>query len=354
MLFSAKPKGYFVEKTDNGYLVARTSSPVAPMVIEEARECGPGDQAALTEVIKQLQPKKASSGYLHSTCGVYGDQRFVRKVSLDLKRIKDANYFSEILTQQFRLEPEKCVTISLNATDGADYDMAKAASQKEVLFAGMPADAVVTIQNSLLQDGIYPEHLELGSVASLGALSNYLGHTKNKTPVLVLEIESETTNSYIVSSEGVEATRPISQGLESMVPVVQKELGLKDEDSARKLFHSNTFDFTGMGPVLIKKLLKELQSSIGFYEVQTGQSVGLLFTTLLSPKLAWLNQAIASALGITPLSMDLQPWLDARQITVGDGAKAVLDPRWFGLLSLMVKHESATPAANAVTSEKKD
>jgi hypothetical protein len=39
MLFSAKPKGYFVEKTDNGFLLARTSSPIAPMVVEEVREC---------------------------------------------------------------------------------------------------------------------------------------------------------------------------------------------------------------------------------------------------------------------------------------------------------------------------
>ena len=76
-------------------------------------------------------------------------------------------------------------------------------------------------------------------------------------------------------------TRPIPQGLESMIPVVQKELGLKDEESAKKLFYSNTFDFTSMGNALIKKLLKELQSSIGFYEVQTGQSVGLLHGTQL-------------------------------------------------------------------------
>ncbi len=318
------------------------------------RECPTGDTAALLEAIKQLQPKKSSSGYLHATCGVYGAQRFVRKVTIDAKRLKDANYFSELLTQQFRIETDKCVTISLNATDGTDYDLAKAATQKEVLFAGLPGDDVVATQNGLLEGGIYPERLELGSVAGLGAMINYLSFTKNKTPTLVLEIEAETTNSYIVSSEGVEATRPIPQGLESMIPVVQKELGLKDEDSARRLFYSNTFDFTGMGPLLIKKLLKELQSSIGFYEVQTGQSVGLLFTTLLSPKLAWLNQAIATSLGVSPLKLDLQPWLDSRQITVADAAKAVLDTHWFSLLSLMAHHDTATPAANAVTAEKKD
>jgi Tfp pilus assembly PilM family ATPase len=354
MLFSAKPKGYFVEKTDHGFLLARTSGLEAPLTIEEVRECPADNPESLLAAIKELQPKKSSSGYLHAVCGVYGAQRFIRKTTLDLKRVKDPNYFSEILSQQFRVEAEKCVTISLNATDGTDYDLAKAAAQKEVLFAGIPVDEVVTIQNKLLEAGIYPERLEFGSLGGLGALVNYLDFTKTKTPTLVLEIEAETTNSYIVSADGVEATRPIPQGLESMIPVVQKELGLKDEESARKLFYSNTFDFTGMGPNLIKKLLKELQSSIGFYEVQTGQSVGLLITTLLSPKLAWLNQTIATALGVAPLKLDLQPWLDSRQITVADAAKAVLDPRWFGLLGLMANYDNATPAANAVTVEKKD
>ena len=66
-----------------------------------------------------------------------------------------------------------------------------------------------------------------------------------------------------------------------MFPVIQAELGLKDEDSARKLFYSNTFDFTEMGPSLLRKLLKELQASTGFYEVQTGQTIGQLYLALL-------------------------------------------------------------------------
>jgi hypothetical protein len=110
---------------------------------------------------------------------------------------------------------------------------------------------------------------------------------------------------------------------------------LKDEESARKLFYSNTFDFTGMGPQLIKRLLKELQSSIGFYEVQTGQSIGQVICTLLPAKLGWLENAIATALGVAALKFDFNPWLQARQIGVSDhAAGAGLDRRWFGLLAL--------------------
>jgi Tfp pilus assembly PilM family ATPase len=228
----------------------------------------------------------------------------------------------------------------LNATDGADYDLAKA-NQKEVIFCGVPNEDITSTQESLLKMGVFPERLELGTVATLGALVDCLAFEKSKTPTLVLDVGNDTTHSFIVSAAGVEASRPIPQGLEAMVPVVQKELGLKDEESARKLFRSNTFDFTGMGPLLIKRLLKELQSSIGFYEVQTGQSVGQVICIQLSPKLAWLEGALASSLGIAALKFDPLPWLKSRNVTVPDTlSKTAGDFRWFGLMSLMVQYNS--------------
>ena len=102
-----------------------------------------------------------------------------------------------------------------------------------MLFCGLPSDDIVTVQDGLLAAGFYPDQLELGTVSTLGALVDYFAFTKSKTPTLVLEIGTDTTHSYIVSATGVEASRPISQGLDAMVPIVQKELGLKDEESAK-------------------------------------------------------------------------------------------------------------------------
>jgi Tfp pilus assembly PilM family ATPase len=324
---------------------------VAPFTVEDMRECPQGDAAALEEAIRVIQPKKSPSGYLHATVGVFPAKRLVRRHSLEMKRIKEAGYLAEICTQQFRIEQDKFSLAILNAVDGSDYDFTKVA-QKDVMFCGLPGEEVVTQQNLLLESGIYPERLELGSVAMLGGVVDCLGFSKSKTPTLVLEIGADATHSFIVSATGVDASRPIPQGLDAMVPIVQKELGLKDEESARKLFYSNTFDFTGMGPLLIKRLLKELQSSIGFYEVQTGQSVGQVLCTQLSPKLAWLDAAIAGALGISSLKLDPAPWLQSRHITLPEAlAKNAQDIRWFGLLSLMAHYHSA-PAHAAVPEEK--
>lgn len=349
MLFSQKAKGFFVEFNDHAVMFARTSSPTAPFTLEDLRECPAKDEAALQEALRQIQPKKAPSGYLHATVGIFPSKRIVRRHSIELKRAKEPAYFPEICSQQFRIEQDKYSLAVLNASDGIDFDVNKAV-QKDLIFCGLPSDEVVSIQSSLLEGGIYPERLELGTVSMLGGVVDYLGHSKSKTPTLVLEIGTDATHSFIVTSSGVEASRPIPQGLDAMVPIVQKELGLKDEESAKKLFYSNTFDFTGMGPLLTKRLLKELQSSIGFYEVQTGQSVGQVLNTQLPPKLGWLDAAVAGALGIGSLRFDPTAWLGSRQITLPDTlAKTALDIRWLGLLSLMVQHN----AAHAVPAEEK-
>jgi hypothetical protein len=351
MLFAAKTKGFFVQQTEHALMLARTSEASAPLVIEELMECAAGDSEALAEAKKRLQPKKSGNAYLNASCGVGAARQLMRRATLEVKRLKEPNYLNEILTTQFRVEPEKYTIHVLNSTDGTDFDPATN-PQKEVIFCGLPSDDVVAIQDSLLESGIYPERIELGTLATLGGVVDYLKFNKSKTPTLVLEMDGATTHSFIVTASGVEATRPIAQGLESMVPIVQKELGLKDEESAKKLFYSNTFDFTGMGPVLTKKLLKELQSSIGFYEVQTGQSVGQVICTSIPRKLAWIETVIANALGISLMNLDLVPWLLSRKITIADGVPTgSLDARWFGLMSLMIAH---TPAADAAVAEKKE
>ncbi|HEX2852087.1 MAG TPA: hypothetical protein VHO24_02530 [Opitutaceae bacterium] len=350
MLFSQKNKGFFVEVNDHGILLARTSEPGVPFAIEEMQEAPLNDQAALNDAIRRLQPKKNPSGYLHATVSVYPSKRLIRRHSLELKRVKEPTYFNDLFTQQFRIDQEKFTVAILNATDGADYDLAKAA-QKDVIFAGLLNEDVIAWQDTLLAMGIYPQRLEMGTLATLGGVVDYLSFRKSRTPTLVLEIGADSTQSFIVSAAGVEASRPIPQGIDAMLPVVQKELGLKDEESAKKLFYSNTFDFTGMGPSLIKKLLKELQSSIGFYEVQTGQSVGQVLTMQLSPKQAWLDTAIANSLGIASMKPDTPTWLPTRQITLPDAlAKNAQEVRWFGLLSLMAQYNAPT---NAVVAEEK-
>ena len=148
-----------------------------------------------------------------------------------------------------------------------------------------------------------------------------------------------TGNGLVMWSE-----QRIPSGIAAMIPVVQKELGLKDEESAKKLFYSNTFDFTSMGAVLVKKLLKELQSSIGFYEVQTGQSIGSVLCTQLPTSLTWLGTTMAGSLGVPQLKAELLPWLESQNIKLSDGVTlGQPEERWFGLFSLLASYQNAVP-----------
>jgi hypothetical protein len=204
-----------------------------------------------------------------------------------------------------------------------------------------------------LELGIYPERLELGTLATLGGMMNYLKFKQTKTPLLLLEMGEEITQSYILSADGLDISRPIPSGVAAMIPVVQKELGLKDEESAKKLFYSNTFDFTSMGGSLVKKLLKELQSSIGFYEVQTGQSIGNVACTQLPASLGWLGSTMAGALGVSPLKMDMLPWLESLNIKLAEGVSPnPPDERWAGLFALIASY-NPTDGVQPVTNEKK-
>lgn len=339
MLFSGKTNGYFVEINEYSTLVARTSSQTAPLTIEKVEEVAGSALANVGTVFNQVAGPPRAGAYRNAVCGIAPDRRFLRRASPEAKRAKEANYLEELLTTQFRAEPDKMMLTILSASDGSDIDPGSVGG-KEVLFCGGYTEDFSTAQKTLLEAGIFPDRLELTSVASLGGMRSLLSMQDNKSPTLVLEIGRETTHCYIVNAGGVDLARPIPYGINSMIPIAQKELGLRDEEAAAKLLFSNTFDFTGMGPNLVKRLLKELQSSIGFFEVQTGQSIGYLHCSVLPPSFTWLSGTLASALGVAALNLDLRQWAESQGLSFAQGLCGDGVPSsWFGLLCLMAKHQ---------------
>ena len=96
-----------------------------------------------------------------------------------------------------------------------------------------------------------------------------------------------------------------------------------------------------MGPKLVARLINELQSSIGFFEVQTGQSIGNVICPNLSSKLEWLEDVIANQMGVQSIEMNLKPWLESRGITFSaDTADMEVTREWLGVLSLMPRYDA--------------
>jgi len=344
-------KVLFVEVSEYSVLAARVSSLEPPLVIEAIKEIPAGTVDELGAVVSELMDIP-SGHYAHTVVSVYPLNRFVRRSAMENPaKAKDVAFLSEYIRSQFQVDTAKNMVAVMNAENGQSAT-AETGYSKELIFCGAPLEEVRERQQFMTSAGMYPHRLELGSVATIAGMGSYLEAEGIKSPTLLLEITQENSQVFILRGNQLDLARPIPQGLNHMFPIVQQELGLKDEESAKKLFYSNTFDFTEMGPTLLKKTLKELQSSTGFYEVQTGQTIGQIHLSMLPKNLSWMGGLLAHTLGIETLTPEYPAWLRSLGIEAAPGVElAALDGRWLGLFGLMVKYENKPEAKSDAKTE---
>lgn len=345
-MLSSKRKSLFVEANEFSLLLASTTGLNAPFKLEKLYELKPDiSNEDFAEMVESLGDGKGK--FVMARSSVYPKSRFVRRHTLETPaKAKDSAYLVELLKTQFRIDVNTHTVYVLNAGDGTELDpTGNLQKQKELVFTGAKKDELTQIQERLVESGLFPDRIELGTLATLAGLKNYIRMADVAFPVMILEVTSENSNVFIINKDRVDISRPIPYGLNSMFPLIQKELGLKDEASAKKLFYSNTFDFTEMGPSLLKKIMKELQASTGFYEVQTGQTIGYLYTTLLPKNFSWLTKSLARSMGVDILRIDYARWLRSIGVEVGDEVRLdTLDSRWVSIFSMMIDYSREAEA----------
>lgn len=332
----ATSKALFVELSEFSLLVARVSGLERPFVLEGVEEISlaDGEEVIRSTILSLVGNPKIQ--YAYAVCGVYPPGRVVRRATLDNPaKTKDPAYLPEFLKNQFKIDVSQYAMAVLGANAGGEYSVERK-SGKELVFCGALRQNFSSVQEQLVNYGVFPQRVELGSVATVGGVLNYQQMVGEKAPTLILEMGYDEALVLVCNGNSLDVARPVPHGLRSMYPIVQKELGLKDEESAQKLFGSSTFDFAEMGPILLKKLMKELQASTGFYEVQTGQTIGSIFLGLAPDNLSWISATLSRSLGVNVLKPDYQAWLEHQGIQVAEGVElGSLGPRWFGLFSLM-------------------
>jgi len=344
-MLARKGKGFYVEVNSFDILAVVTSAESTPLQIETLQVFpNDDDWQAFKQYVDLLTGSKSGAiRYQKANCGVFPPSRFFRKHTVEsAAKAKDPGYFGTVMSEQVKVDPADVMAAALVSSSGMSFAADKPlTNQKEVLLCGARSADFATEQDALVEASVYPESLQMGTLTTLGALQQYLRWQKRTTPLLWLELGPTNAFLFVVSDKQVELCRPIPFGLDAMFPVVQEELSLKDEQSARKLFFSNTFDFTEMGPTLLKRIHKELHASMGFFEMQTGQSLGDFFVSLLPPNLNWITETLSNGLGLNPLQFDFEGWLGSRDITFGpEVAASNLEARWLGPLSLIGNFES--------------
>lgn len=337
-MLKPKTKGLFVDISEYSILAARTSGYKLPMVIEEIAEFpikANQDPGEIVDFFHGLVDYRGASYYV-SRCGVYPEGRFVRFFEAEsANKVKDAEFLAKTLKTEFNIDSDTNNVAILDARDGSDFDIEKGGTRR-LVFCGAPADSFRVQQDRLLEYGIYPERLELSTISTLGGVSDYARFHNITSPILCFELTAQSANIFIVNRGQVDVARPVPFGLDSIYPLLQRELGLKDEDSARKLFSSSTFDFAEMGPKLLRRMTKELQATTGFYEVQTGLTISHVFLSVLPKNLNWVSKTVADSLALEILQPSLEGWLESLKIKLGDGVEVMnLGARWMGLFSLM-------------------
>ena len=334
-MIKAKAKGVYLSVTEQSVFAARTSSTKPPFVVEEAFKLPRDKTDEVADAIDGIVEAKQNN-FAIGHVSISPDSRFVRAFDLDTTaRKKNPDYYTDTLKSQFRIDAESNAVSIIEADTGAEADLEKGAITR-LLFCGAEMEEVKAEQQAVIDWSVYPETPQISSVSNLGAISDYAQREKVDSAILILEMSTDSSQAFIVREGRIDVTRPIPYGINSMIPVVKQELGLKDEESAKKLFFSNTFDFTEVGPKLLRKLIRELQASTGFYEVQTGQTIGHLFLPQFPATLSWVEQCLSESLGVDPLRMDAVQWLGKHEIEFAtDVETEALDAEWFGLLSLM-------------------
>ncbi|MEN8662001.1 MAG: hypothetical protein ACN4GF_07370 [Lentimonas sp.] len=343
-MLKPKTKGLFIDISEFSILAARTSSYKLPMVVEEIAElplqAADLDPENVRAFFQQLVDFKGNSFFV-AHCGVYPVDRFVRFYEVETtSKVKDPKFLSNVLLSEFNINVDLNYVSVLDARNGDDIDLGMVTT-KRLVFCGGPKSKFKAEQGRLLNFGIYPERLELSTVTTIGGVSDYAKFEGISGPILSFELTSESANIAIINKGQLDVTRPVPFGLDSIYPLLQRELGLKDEASAKKLFFSNTFDFAEMGPKLLRRMTKELQATAGFYEVQTGQTIEHVFMSVLPKNLNWVAKTVSDSLGLEIVQVNIESWLESLNIKLADGVEVLnLGSRWLGLFSLMGEFNS--------------
>lgn len=342
-MISTKKSTFVVEFRPTTIRAIRASSDHAPVVIDDAIEIDLRKEPDVGARIRAFAGAK-SGAYMHALCSVYPESRIVRHLVLEAGRGKETDFVLKFLRSSVGIDPEGFAVFCLSAVDGSEVDLS-ASNKKPLLLCGAPRSEIVQAQKLLVDAGVYPSRLELGTMASVGFLKEAVRGGEDGSPLLFLEIDAESTNVVIVGSNGVEMARKIDCGATHIATALKEEMSLKDEMAAEKILNSRDFDLGPIAAKILRKLLRELQSSIGFFEVQTGHSVSRLFCLKQGRTQGWLEQSIGDLLNLAPLKLETRSWLADRSVSFGsDEVAAKIDLTWSGILAMLLNLEKERAA----------
>ena len=334
-IFKRKERdGVLINLTDHSVQLARLPRfDRRPQVMESLVELPAGDTAAAARWLDENFKDRGGS-YLPAFCGFHPADRILEHETVNGRRMGERDYVPGLFAQRVK-------TATADAWEFAVLDAARGLplaadnSLHPALLFGVPYSEIRETQERLRRLGIRPRRLELGTLALLGGLSQYQALTGFPHLVAACEIARTQTRLFILGKDGVHTPLSLPHGLLSVDEAAMKAFGTPDVAAARRRLEEPNEEVTSHSRRLVRILSRHLRPAIDYFEMQTGQRVGALFSAHLPSRLGWLEQALAAAVDLEYLTPDLGAWLPVAGLQV-DGAQS-LGPSWFQALCVVAQ-----------------
>ncbi len=342
-MFQKKAKVIFADVSHYEVRMARVDRSPAKVVV------GALESIPVTTPVETRQAIESFAGSSHGNfvqahCAVYPKDRFLhRRFTENAMRSKQEDFAEKTLESELHLDPGKIKYRIIHPVSGRNYNPDESLS-RETLFVGASRDCLKEEQSRLIELGIYPNHLEIASVALYGAIRRSILEEDLEGSVLVIELSENSSYGYVVNMAGLALSIPFEFGISAIATSLQSELNLQDALSAHKVMLSKTFDFRDMGSTLLQKLISEVHASAGQFEVQTGKSIGSLYLPGLPPSLSWIGEVLGEELRMEHWDPPMSEWLSKTGIALAPEAKGRDDlAEFLPLFSQMAHLEAPKP-----------
>lgn len=330
-----KQEGYFVVGFPNSVLIAETEGPDTPATLQNLSDHLNLDSSkSVFAPVLELARARSKKGFLTGVVGVSNPSFVLHCATIPSpQKAKDPQYIPGVIKGDMKVTDDDFYYHALGGMTGNPYDPTKD-PETEYIIAGIPNGKLATIQDEVVVNGFIPKRMECITLPLMPLVQKALKKEGGeKSLAVVLEIFSDSSLATMMTPDGDYTFRVVQGGDRTMCQAIKDENNLKDEDAARKLLYSETFDLSDMGATLIRPLLRELSSISGYYEVTKGQSIGYLYVPTLPPSQNWIVELLARSMGVEVLNID--PHWAASESGVHIGPSVQLDVRDARLPALM-------------------
>ncbi|MDB6093770.1 MAG: hypothetical protein JWM32_1332 [Verrucomicrobia bacterium] len=331
----ARP-GVLINLTDNFIHLARLVRPdEKPLQINALAEIDPANEEAFSAWLGANFNDFIGRGYIPAYCGFHPAQRVLARENLNARRFNEPNYVAPLFIEHAKVSSVKEWQLAaIQPTEGTS-PIADGVVRPGLLL-GIPWSVIRDQQQNLLNFGLRPRRMELGTLPMLGSLARHLAKSGLNHAIAVCEIEYSQTRLYVVAKDGIHTLPSLPHGLLTILETAMKEVGAPDIATARTHLESPPEAMKMHDRRIVRALSRHLKPAVDHFELRTGQRIESFHCTQLPARLEWLAFSLSAAVELDLLQPDPASWLAADGLKVEPG-EITLGASWLATLSLVTQ-----------------